>query len=249
MTENPILIDRQDGVGIVTLNRPAKLNAMTTQLLLELEDALSELEADDAIGAVVITGAGDRAFSAGRDLGEETTAGGGANGRRPRGPVVMGSCRKPTIAAIRGYAYGGGALLALNCDIRIAAEDARFKFPGAAYGLPAGGTQLPRIVGLAKAKELLFTGDVVDAPEALRIGLVNQVVSVQGLMEYSVAMAGRIAANSARTIMGLKEIVDMVIPATEALAHQSQLDRELRASDETSERLRQAADRVVGPRG
>src|SRR3954453_1190677 len=116
--------------------------------------------------------------------------------------------RKPTLAAIRGYCFGGGALMAIEFDIRIAATDARFKFHGASYGRAPGGAVLPRIVGDAKAKELLFTGDEVSATEALRIGLVNQLVAPEDVLETTVVMAARIAANSPVAVLALKEIID-----------------------------------------
>ncbi|MDE3077075.1 MAG: enoyl-CoA hydratase/isomerase family protein, partial [Chloroflexota bacterium] len=230
-----MLVERRDRVGLLILNRPTKLNAMTTEMMLSLEDALSAFDEDEGIGAVVITGAGERAFSSGRDLGEETGEASLAPGqRRPRGPASFGACRKPTIAAIRGFCYGGGALLALGCDIRIAAEDARFKFPGASYGLAAGAAQLPAIVGSAMAKELLFTADVIDAAEALRIGLVNHVVAAAELFDYALAMAARIAANSPEALIGMKEIVDLALPAHQAAERQAAINRELRGTHETS---------------
>ncbi|HUZ75984.1 MAG TPA: enoyl-CoA hydratase/isomerase family protein [Chloroflexota bacterium] len=249
IAELPLLVERRGRVGIATMNRPAKLNAMSTHMLLLLEDALRNFEADDGVGAVVIAGAGERAFSAGRDLGEATSAGEPSmEGRIPRAPATLGQCSKPTIAAVRGYCYGGGALLALGCDVRLAAQDARFKFPGAAYGLPAGGVQLARVVGPAKAKELLFTGDVLDAAEALRIGLVNQVLPNGEELGCAIAMAERMASNSPAALAALKEVVDLTIPVQQALAHEAEVNRRLRASGDTATRLRSAAERVTGQR-
>src|ERR1700716_356850 len=158
----PILVERHGRVGLVTLNRPEKLNALNSALVNQLELALRELDADDDIGAIVITGAGERAFSAGGDMAEQGAA---LDGTRTSGRVsaaaVVRAAVKPTIAAIRGYCFGGGALLAIECDIRLAGADARFKFHGASYGRAPGGAVLPRILGGAKARELLFAGDAI----------------------------------------------------------------------------------------
>lgn len=245
-----VLVERRERVGIATLNRPAKLNALNTQLVEELEAALRSFDADDEIGAVVITGAGERAFSAGGDM-QEQVADLDANTirtRRSASPVLR-AARKPIIAAIRGYCFGGAALLAINCDIRLAATDARFKFHAAGYGMAAGGAMLPRIVGVARAKELLMTGDEVDAAEALRIGLVNHVVEPAEVLEFAVAMAGRIAANSPGAIAILQEVIDLALPFEQAQAHEEAANRELRGSADSAARFRRAAARVVGPSG
>src|SRR3979490_3042972 len=159
----PILVERHGRVGLVTLNRPEKLNALSSALVNELELAVRDLDADDDIGAIVITGAGPRAFSAGGDMAEQIAAldaqDSPARPSRVGASGVVRACSKPTIAAIRGYCFGGGALLAIECDIRLGGDDARLKFHGASYGRAPGGAVLPRIVGDAKARELLFTGD------------------------------------------------------------------------------------------
>lgn len=249
MSEQPCaLIERRGRVGIVILNRPAKLNALNTPLINELEAALQELDADEAIGAVVITGAGDRAFSAGGDMKEQLQQlESNTLAQRRSASAVVRAARKPTIAAVRGYCYGGGALLAASCDIRIAASDARFKFHGATYGQAVGGAVLPRIVGVAKSKELLFTGDEVDALEALRIGLVNQVVPPDELLDTAVGMATRIAANSPEAVAVLKHVVDLALPYAEAQAYEDAANRQVRASPDSAARFRQAAERIVGP--
>ena len=131
----PILVERNGRVGLVTLNRPEKLNALNSALVNQLELALRELNADDDIGAIVITGAGERAFSAGGDMAEQVAALDESRSfPRVSASAVVRASEKPTIAAIRGYCFGGGALLAIECDIRIGGEDARFKFHGAVYG-------------------------------------------------------------------------------------------------------------------
>jgi enoyl-CoA hydratase len=233
----------------VTLNRPEKLNALNTELVTALEAALHDLDADDEIGAIVLTGAGERAFSAGGDMAEQVAALDGQSGPpRVNALAVVRGVRTPTLAAIRGYCFGGGALIALECDIRIGADDARFKFPGAAYGRPPGGALLPRIVGDAKARELLFTGDEVRADEALRIGLLNQVVPAAEVVPTSLAMGARIAANSPAAVRALKQVIDQALSTSEALALERELSRDVGRSADSASRFRAAAARVIGPR-
>src|SRR5436190_23571452 len=186
-----VLVERRGRVGLVTMNRPEKLNALNTALVTQLEQAVRELDSDDDIGAIVVTGAGERAFSAGGDMAEQIASLNSDTRAQPRvsASAIVREAKKPTLAAIRGYCFGGGALLAMEFDIRIAADDARFKFHGASYGRAPGGAVLPRIVGDAKAKELLFSGDEVSAAEALRIGLVNQVVPAAEVVENAVGLA------------------------------------------------------------
>lgn len=243
----PILVERRGRVGLVTLNRPEKLNALNSALVNQLERALQALDADGEVGAIVITGAGDRAFSAGGDMAEQVAA---LDEQRtfPRvnASAVVHAVKKPTIAAIRGYCFGGGALLAIHCDIRIGGDDARLKFHGASYGRAPGAAVLPRIVGEARAKELLFTGDEVSASEAFRIGLLNQLVPPDAVVETAVAMAARIAANSPPAVRALKEIIDLALPVDPALEREHQVNRELGRTPDSAARFRSAAERVIG---
>ena len=245
---DPILVERRGRVGLVTLNRPEKLNALSSALVNQLEHALKALDADDEVGAIVITGAGERAFSAGGDMSEQIAA---LEQERtfPRvnASSVVHAAKKPTIAAIRGYCFGGGALLAIHCDIRIAGDDARFKFHGASYGRAPGGAVLPRIVGEARAKELLFTGDEVSADEALRIGLVNHVVPASDVVENAVAMGERIAANSPESIRVLKEVIELALPVDQAIEREHELNRGMGRTPDSAARFRSAAERVIGP--
>jgi enoyl-CoA hydratase len=244
---DPILVERRGRVGLVTLNRPDKLNALSSELVNQLEQALQALDADDDIGAIVITGAGDRAFSAGGDMAEQVAALEQARSfPRVNASAVVFAARKPTIAAIRGYCFGGGALLATHCDIRIGGRDARLKFHGASYGRAPGGAVLPRIVGAAKAKELLFTGDEISASEALRIGLLNQVVDADQVVDTAVGMAARIAANSPEAVRALKDIIDRALPVDQALEREHELNRDIGRSADSAARFRAAAERVIG---
>ena len=243
----PILVERRGRVGLVTLNRPEKLNALNSELVNQLERALQQLDSDDEIGAIVITGAGERAFSAGGDMAEQVAALDAARAfPRVNASAVVHTVKKPTIAAIRGYCFGGGALLAIHCDIRIAGEDARLKFHGASYGRAPGGAILPSIVGAAKAKELLFAGDEISASEALRIGLLNQLVAPDKVVETAVDMAARIAANSPQAVRALKQIIDLALPVEAALERERELNRELGHTPDSAARFRSAAERVIG---
>ena len=245
----PILVERRGRVGLVIMNRPEKLNALNSALVNQLELALRALDADDEVGAIVITGSGERAFSAGGDMAEQVAALEESTAfPRVSASTVVRAAAKPTIAAIRGYCFGGGALLAIECDIRIGGDDARFKFHGASYGRAPGGAVLPRIVGESKAKELLFTGDELSAAEALRIGLVNHVVAADVVVEAAVAMGQRIAANSPAAVKALKEIIDLALPIDRALEHEHEVNREMGRSADSTSRFRQAAERVIGVR-
>jgi enoyl-CoA hydratase len=245
-----VLVERRGPVGIATLNRPEKHNAMSAALTAELIQAIDDFEADDQIAVIVLTGAGERAFSAGGDMTEVRERMGPEGVKRessgPGSSERVRACKKPVIAAIRGICYGGAAHLAVNCDIRICGEDARFRFVAVNYGMPACGAILPRIVGDAKAKEILFTGDVVYAQEALRVGLANQVVPPAEVLEYAVQMGERIAGNSQFAVQSLKTIIDAALPVQEALALEGKLGREARASREAEHRFKAAAARVVG---
>ena len=244
---DPILVERRGRVGLVTLNRPDKLNALSSELVNQLERALQALDADDDIGAIVITGAGDRAFSAGGDMAEQVAALEQARSfPRVNASAVVFAAGKPTIAAIRGYCFGGGALLAIHCDIRIGGRDARLKFHGASYGRAPGGAVLPRIVGAAKAKELLFTGDEISASEALRVGLLNQVVDADQVVETAVGMAARIAANSPQAVRALKDVIDRALPVDQALEREHELNRDIGRTADSAARFRAAAERVIG---
>ena len=190
MADTTVLYRREGTVGIITLNRPERLNAITIDLLRDLAAQLGAARADEEARVIVLTGAG-KAFCAGEDL-KETARGKPAEtweeeARRfqeiQRTILKLG---KPLIAAVHGHAVGGGSAFAMCCDIRIAAEDARFGFPETRVGLTvvmAGTKLLTQLVGLGKAKELILTGDIIDAGEAARIGLVNRIVPNETLMD------------------------------------------------------------------
>jgi 2-(1,2-epoxy-1,2-dihydrophenyl)acetyl-CoA isomerase len=206
-----ILTERLDGAALITLNRPEKLNALSFPLMQELDDALSEYEADDAIKAVILTGAGERAFSAGADIHEMAGLSSEELAARSetRGQISwhIASYKKPLIGAINGLAYGGAALLSSSLDLRIGCEKTQFRFLAASYGRVNSTWSLPALVGVPKAKELLYTGRVVGAEEAERLGLLNQVVPAGKLREAAVEMAQMIAKNDARMVQGIKRLL------------------------------------------
>ncbi len=194
-----VIVEVQDRLARITLNRPEVRNAINLEMIRELEQALSGLAARDDVGALVLTGAGGQAFAGGADIRELRERG----SREALLAINQSLFRKvdefpwPTIAAVRGYALGGGCELAMACDLRIAGESAKFGQPEVGLGiLPgAGGTQrLPRLVGIAKAKELIFTGAIIDAREAERIGLVNRVAPDDAVLGEAEALARKILA-------------------------------------------------------
>lgn len=202
MSDTPVLLAKEpDGIATVTVNRPEKLNALNEAVLQELSTAFERCRDDTDIRSVILTGAGEKAFIAGADiaaLSRLTPAEAEANSRSGQELTkLMERLRKPVIAAINGYALGGGCELALACTLRIAAEGARMGQPEVKLGIICGygGTQrLPRLVGRGRALELLLTGEAIDAAEALRIGLVNRVVKREALMDEARALARRIMA-------------------------------------------------------
>ncbi len=210
-----VLVEKSEGVAILTLNRPDQLNALNHQLSRELHEAVTRMAADDEVGCIVITGAGNRAFSAGGDIHEqreddkkysqaELDARGAA---RARGSYEIGACPKPTIGMINGLAYGGAGVLASSLDMRVGCEHASFRFLAAAYGRINSTWTLPNQVGWPIAKELLFSARAVEAEEALRIGLLNHLVPCAQLREKTLWLATMIAKNRRDAVMGVKALL------------------------------------------
>jgi enoyl-CoA hydratase/carnithine racemase len=210
-----VLVEKTEGVAILTLNRPEQLNAMNHQLNAELHDAVTRMSADDDVGCIVITGAGNRAFSAGGDIHEQRE-----NDRkytqaeldamtdvRMRGSYEISACAKPTIGMINGLAYGGAGVLASSLDMRVGCEHASFRFLAAAYGRINSTWTLPNQVGWPVAKELLFSARVVEAEEAHRIGLLNHLVPCAELRAKTMWLAGMIAKNRRDAVMGVKALL------------------------------------------
>ena len=214
-----ILVERRGAVGVVTLNRPEALNALNAGLIAELASALDRLEADAAVGAIVLTG-NEKAFAAGADVKEmvsKTYPEIYCEDFITRGWERLGQCRKPVVAAVAGFALGGGCELAMMCDIVIAADTAKFGQPEITVGtIPgAGGTQrLPRFVGKAKAMDLCLTGRMMDASEAEQAGLVSRVVPAAELLSEAVTIAERVAQMSRPVAMMVKEAVNRAYETT-----------------------------------
>src|SRR6267142_3108749 len=184
-----LLFELTDGIARITVNRPDKLNALNAIVIAELGDAVTRIETDSAVRGAILTGAGAKAFVAGADIAELTEQ--GATGGRSRALVGqqvfrrLERCGQPVIAAVNGFALGGGCELAMACHLRVASEQAKFGQPEVKLGIAPGygGTvRLPRLVGKGRALELLLTGEMIDAQEAFRIGLVNRVVPADRLL-------------------------------------------------------------------
>ena len=220
MSYQTIIVENSEGVATITLNRPEVLNAMNHVLVGELDQAMSEAEEDDSIAAIILTGAGDRAFSAGADIHEQredaTKRESGEltededrlhRATRSQASWHVGSASKPTIGALNGLSYGGGSVLASSLDIRVGCERSRFRFLAAAYGRLNCTWTLPQQVGWPIAKELLFTGRVVEPDEAHRIGLLNHLVSHDRVIEKAREIAVTIAGNNQNSVRGLKKLL------------------------------------------
>jgi enoyl-CoA hydratase len=242
MTYENILVEIRGRVGLVTLNRPKALNALNDVLMNELGDALAKFDADEGIGAIVITGS-DKAFAAGADIGAMKDWG---YMDVYKGEYItrnwerMRSVRKPVIAAVAGYALGGGCELAMMCDILIAADSARFGQPEIKLGIipGAGGTQrLPRAMGKAKAMDLVLTGRMMDAAEAERAGLASRVVPADKLIDEALAAAAQIAEFSLPSVMMAKEAVNRAyeLPLAEGILFERRLFHALFATEDQKE--------------
>ncbi|MDP2319133.1 MAG: enoyl-CoA hydratase-related protein [Acidobacteriota bacterium] len=215
MTFDNLLLARDGAVAVVTLNRPKVLNALNNQTLAELAACMAGLKADDSVRAVILTGAGEKSFVAGADINELAALSpveGQAHARR--GQLIFDAIEqlgKPVIAAINGFALGGGCELAMACTIRLAADTARFGQPEVNLGLLpgyAGSQRLPRLVGKGVALEILLTGDMVSAARAYEIGLVNRVVPAAELMAEATKLAQALAAKAPIAVRFILEAVD-----------------------------------------
>ena len=210
-----ITTSKDEGVCIVKINRPTKLNAMNIDVAREIISTFQQLDKDDSVKVIVLTGEGDKAFSAGADIEYMSKISADESEVYAKlGQEVTGTIEnvsKPTIAAVNGFALGGGCEVAMSCDIRIASDNARMGQPEVTIGIPPGwgGTQrLMRIVGIAKAKELVYTGKMIKADEAKEIGLVNNVVPLESLMDEVMSMAKTIASNATLAVRMSKTAIN-----------------------------------------
>jgi len=207
MNYKTLLIEIKDNIAVLTLNRPEKLNALNSQTLIDLDSAFDELKNNDEIFVIILTGSGEKAFVAGADISElnklDTIS---AKDFSKKGQAVFDKitkCEKPVLAAVNGFALGGGCELALACHIRIASENAKFGQPEVNLGIIPGygGTQrLARLINTGRAMEYILTGDMINAEEAFRIGLVNKVYSPDQLMDKAIEIATKISSKGQQAI-------------------------------------------------
>lgn len=221
MTYSNLLFEVSERIARITVNRPDKLNALNDAVIAELGLAIGQIEHDPGIHGVIVTGSGAKAFVAGADIGELSRQGPfDGKARAMVGQAVfrrIERCGKPVIAAVNGFALGGGCELAMACHVRIASESARFGQPEAKLGIApgyGGSVRLPRLVGKGRALELLLTGQMIDAAEAYRIGLVNRVVPAARLIEESESMLRTMLENGPLALRVCIEAVDSALETT-----------------------------------
>ena len=250
MAYNTILVETHGRTGLIRLNRPQALNALSSELMIELGQALSDFEADEAIGAMVITGS-EKAFAAGADIKEmkdKTYMDAYKQDFITDNWEDVTRCRKPVIAAVAGYALGGGCELAMMCDFIIAADNARFGQPEINLGIipGAGGTQrLTRAIGKAKAMDLCLTGRMMDAEEAERSGLVARVVPAEELLDTAMEAANTMADKSLPAVMICKESVSRAFETalSEGLLFERRQFHALFATDDQKEGMAAFAEK------
>ena len=241
--EQTIRFEVQDGVATLFLDRPARANTINLQLTIDFNDALDELERDSAVQCILLTGAGNRHFCGGADLREieQLMAADGVIGDRRRDFIShIEALSKPVIAVINGAAMGGGCEIALACDFRVMVEEAKIGLPEIRFGaLPgAGGTQrLPRLIGLAKAREMIFTGRQLSAAEALGIGLVDRIAPQNALMQAAFEMAGQLVDKAPYALGAAKQLLNraLELPLAEGLALERRLVSSMGTPEEREE--------------
>lgn len=244
MAHNTLSVETRDRVGLIRLSRPTVMNAINREMLRELAETLARFEGDDAVGATVVTG-DEKAFSQGHDIPEMRAAAPTAMMREDADEELWDAiwrARKPVIAAVAGYAHGGGCELALACDFIVAADTARFGFPDTTLGVipAAGGAQrLTRLVGRARATEMLLTGRNIDAVEAERWGLASRVVAADDLVDEAVKLAARIADRAPLAVLAAKEAVRAAdeTPLNAGVSAERRLWRALLTAEDSKEGL------------
>ncbi len=245
-----VLAERRGDVLLLTLNRPERLNALNGALNHYLGVAVSGAEAA-GVNVIVVTGAGRRSFCAGGDMLEMSGVESNATplpppDQRMSGTEELSRTPLPVIAAINGYCYGGGARLAVACDIRLASEEATFRLPGSEYGLVVAAATLPRLVGASRAKEWIYTARKFDAAEALAAGLVSSLHAPDELLPAAMEMAELIAGHSQESVRESKRVIDLATLSDEAQAAETEANRLLRGSESQTARFRAATRQVTG---
>jgi len=227
-----LVFEKDNGIGLVTINRPQALNALNRTVLLELDAVCNAISQDQTIQVVIITGMGDKAFVAGADISEMqplSAVEGREFARIGQGVLnKIENLRQPVIAAVNGFALGGGCELAMACDLRIAADKTKFGQPEVPLGICPGfgGTQrLPHMIGKGRAKELIYTGDMIDATEAYRIGLVNKVVPQQELLATAKEMARKIISRAPIAVQLSKAAINQSVnmPLESGIAYEAEV--------------------------
>jgi enoyl-CoA hydratase/carnithine racemase len=220
MADDKILASKRDGIGSLVFNHPEKRNALSPDMALAAADAIEDFARDASVRVIVLSGAGDKAFVSGGDISRfeseratpEQMAEYSRKSARFRSTLL--GVGKPTLAMIRGYCLGGGLAVALNCDLRFCAEDSQFGIPAARLGIGYGAerlTQLVQLVGPSVAKDILFSGRRLNAAEALRVGLVNQVMPASELEDFVNKYAATLAANAPLSIIASKRVIDEIV--------------------------------------
>jgi E-phenylitaconyl-CoA hydratase len=258
MSYETIIYEVRDHIGYITLNRPEVMNAISFQMTAEIIDVCDQARRDPTVRVAILTGAGEKAFCTGLDLKQrakepdEATLFDKRRGRNLPGihshHQAVAAIDKPTIAAVRGWTVAGGLELALACDIRVAAEDAKLGMMEVRRGRlgGAGGTQrLPRLIGTAKALEICLTGEPIDAAEAYRVGLVNHVVPVDQLMSTATAIANKICLGAPLSLIAIKEAITkgVELPLEEGLKLESELAMLLSNTEDQKEGSRAFAEK------
>jgi enoyl-CoA hydratase/carnithine racemase len=256
MESQTILYEVRDHIAFVTMNRPESMNAISRQMARDLVEACQRAEDDAAVRVAIFTGAGDRAFSAGMDLKERAETSFSPIDRRNQKlsatihtqSRAIAAMSKPTIAAIRGYCVGGGLEMALACDLRVAAEDAKLGLAEVRRGLipGAGGTQrLPRVVGVAKALEICLTGENVSGSEAARLGLVNLAVPAAEVVKAAEELAGKILKGAPMSLAFIKEAIGkgIELPLEEGLRLEADLSAMIATTEDSKEGPRAFAEK------
>ncbi|HME43710.1 MAG TPA: enoyl-CoA hydratase-related protein [Syntrophorhabdales bacterium] len=244
MSIEEVIFKKENRIAYITINREEALNALKSSIMQRLDELFTELEKDNEVVVVLITGAGQKSFVAGADVKEIQDAGEGRTALITKGQQVFSKIRnssKIVLAAINGYALGGGLELALACDIRMASENAKFGLPEAKLGLMPGygGTQiLSRVAGIGMAKWMMFTGNMLGAAEAEQCGLVQKVCSLEGLPEEASGIAKKIAANGPFALKAIKRAINRGI--------ELDLDTALRVELEEYDKVAHSQDAVVG---
>lgn len=247
---NNVLLEKREGpVLVLSMNRPERHHALNIELSESLAAAVTRAEKDKGVSVIVVTGSGDTAFCAGQDMLEVSEAGDLATDTLPSAYIALDKFTNttvPMIAAINGYCFGGGAMLAIACDIRLASTSATFRLPGAEYGLVVGAASLPRLIGASKTKELIYTARKFDAEEAHRCGLVSSLHPADELMKSVLNLAGEIAVNSNAAVRESKRVIDAATLSERAASLEGVANQRLRGSPEQNRRFRSATRKVTG---